>query len=150
MKRLLPSFSLLLVLGVLALGACSPSTPEPTVVENLSRAWRVTRALVNNQQDNTTNYSAFRITFQRNDQTPTNYTVVPGNAPRPNLTATNTGTWALATNNTQIQLDAGGANAITLEIVGTPTDQALTIRWRVPRTVDKTEPTLTYELAPAQ
>jgi len=143
-----PFVILLALIGLVA--SCKSKAPEPTSVELLSRAWRVSRATINGQADNNTNYSAFRITFQRNEQNPTNYTVVPGNAPRPNLSPTNAGTWALNATNTQITLDRGSATAeITINIVGTITDQAVTISWKVPRTVDKTEPTLQYELVPA-
>jgi hypothetical protein len=144
-----PLLILMALVGLLS--SCGTSTPEPTVVELLAKTWRVSRATINGQADNNTNYSAFRITFTRNDQNPTTYTVIPGNAPRPNLNPANTGAWVLTQNNTQIVLDRGNAQAeITINIVGTITNEALTISWRVPRTVDKTEPTLQYELVPVQ
>jgi Lipocalin-like domain len=132
---------LVVILALIALvTSCGPKTPDPTEVELLAKTWRVSRATINGQADNNTNYSAFRITFQRSDQTPTNYTVVPGNAPRPNLSPTNTGTWVLSADKKQITLDRGNATAeITLTIVGTILADAVTISWKVPRTVDKTE-----------
>ncbi len=123
-------------------GGATAKTP----LELISGTWRVSRVLLNGNPDNTGNYTAFRITFQSASGNPTNYNVIPGNAPaRPNINPANTGTWALGVNNTQIILDRGTPNEITLSVLES-TENSLRIRFKLPRNVDKTEPEYTFEL----
>jgi hypothetical protein len=123
-------------------GGATAKTP----LELISGTWRVSRVLLNGNPDNTGNYTAFRITFQSASGNPTNYNVIPGNAPaRPNINPANTGTWALGANNTQIILDRGTPNEITLTVLES-TENSLRIRFKLPRNVDKTEPEYTFEL----
>lgn len=139
---------------IMSLGACKKknTTPAKTTAEKMANTWRVSRALLNGQVDNAGNYANFRIAFQISaEKAPTNYTVTPGGAPaRPNLTPGNSGTWALDAGDTRIVFDRGTTNEFTVTIVETPTEQSLKIQWRVPNTVDKTEPTYQYELVPVQ
>jgi hypothetical protein len=149
MKKHASFLTLLFMLAGLALmsskcggGGATAKTP----VELISGTWRVSRVLLNGNPDNTGNYTAFRITFQSASGNATNYNVIPGNAPaRPNINPANTGTWTLGANNTQIILDKGTPNEITLTVLES-TANSLRIRFKLPRNIDKTEPEYTFEL----
>ena len=137
---------LLVVTGTTLTNCKSGGAAAKTPFELISGSWRVSRVLLNGNPDNSGNYSAFRITFQGASGNPTTYSVTPGNAPaRPNLNPSNTGTWALQNNNTQIVLDRGTPNEIILTILES-TENSLRIRFRLPRNIDKTEPEYTFEL----
>ncbi|MCS6967026.1 MAG: lipocalin family protein [Cytophagales bacterium] len=147
--RAIALLSLALV-GVLVFQCGKKGTKAKTPVELITGTWRVSRVLLNGNPDNTGNYSAFRITFQSASGNPTNYNVIPGNAPaKPNINPANTGPWALTNNDTQIVLDRGTPNEIVLAILEL-TETSLRIRFKLPRNVDKTEPEYTFELVKVQ
>ncbi|MCU0448629.1 MAG: hypothetical protein MUC97_02135 [Bernardetiaceae bacterium] len=147
-KNLLISLAL-----VMLLAQCRRRNNDPTPAELLAREWRVARALINGQVDNQGNYANFRLRFTAGATTDGgSYTVTPGGAPRPNLTPGNTGTWLLNDTNNPIRLtlDRGTPSEVALAIVVPITASQLQLRWRVPRTQDKTEPEITYELVPVE
>ncbi len=124
--------------------------PKPlTEIEKIAKTWQVSKVFMNGQEDTSGSFSSFSITFNANNGNATTYTVTPGNAiDTPNQTPNNQGVWALTANNTQIILDSGTDNEIVVEIEAVITENSLIISWKVPKEIDKTEPSYRLELIP--
>ena len=130
----------------ISLFACKKKV-EPSLSEKISKNWRITRATFNGIPDNPTLYTTFRLRLNSDG----NYTIIIGGAPaKPNRTASNVGKWVLQSNNTQMIMDQGRPEEAIIFLVGTPTEQNLTLRFRQDKTVNKTEPEYTFEMIPAE
>jgi hypothetical protein len=135
---------ILVALSLLSLFACKKKV-EPTVSEIISKTWKISRATFNGIPDTPNLYLTFRLRLTSEG----NYTIIIGNAPaKPNRTSSNTGRWVLESNNTQMVMDKGTPNEAVIFLVGTPTDQALSLRFRQDKAVNKTEPEYTFEMVP--
>ena len=91
-------YIIILTIG-LAVLACKeegdPTTPDPTPPEMISRTWKAQLVTINGQADNTTDYSAYRFTFNQNQ---TYRFVMPD---------TQEGNWELIANASALTLDKG-------------------------------------------
>lgn len=133
-----------ITLVLFLLNACKKKV-EPSISEKISKTWRVTRATFNGIVDNASLYTTFRLRLTGEGT----YTVIVGNAPaKPNRTAGNVGRWVLESNDTQMVMDKGTASETMILLVGIPTDQNLTIRFRQDKLANKTEPEYTFEMIP--
>ncbi|MBV6644494.1 MAG: hypothetical protein KI790_03540 [Cyclobacteriaceae bacterium] len=144
--------------ALLVLGACSndddggDSNPDPIVTNanTIATTWTVSKVVEDGFEIPLIAFSSFSVTFDIDTLLgqPTDYTVVTGNAPyTPNYNSPNTGTWAFdnLANPTQIVLGTGD-NVSTLAIIGDLTETAITVEWTQPDDVDKTTPTISFEL----
>lgn len=131
-------------------GSGGSSIPLSTA-QKIAKTWRISQVLVNGQPDNAGLYANFRLVLQVSaDGKATNYTITVGNAPFiPNVNSANNGTWVLQSNDTVMILDASTGSEVRITIPEQPTEMSLKIEWKVPRTINKTEPTITLILVPS-
>ncbi len=121
-----------------ACGSKGGSTPL-TLLELLSKTWRISKVTINGTVDNTGNYGAFRVAFQQNGT----YVVTLGNSPiNIVINPANNGRWAITDNETSITFDQGSSNEFKVTIPSKPSESSTTfsVRFKVPRTTNKTEP----------
>ena len=89
---------IILTIG-LAVLACKeesdPATPDLTPAEMISRTWKTQLVTINGQADNTTDYSAYRFTFNQNQTY------------RFTMPDTQEGNWELIANASALTLDKG-------------------------------------------
>jgi hypothetical protein len=137
-------FALFVALGLLT--ACpKKSTTPKTLLEILSKNWKVSRVLINGQVDNAGNYTNFRLLLQQNGT----YAVTVGEAPASVvINPSNNGKWEISSGETQIVFDKGTSNEFAVTLVE-KTENKLTIRFKIPPSINKTEPEYTFEFVPA-
>jgi hypothetical protein len=131
-------FVAVLAIFLAGCGSKGGSTPL-TLLELLSKTWRISKVTINGTVDNTGNYSAFRVAFQQNGT----YVVTLGNSPiNIVINPSNNGRWAITDNETSITFDQGTSNEYKVTIPAKPSESVSTfsVRFKVPRTVNKTEP----------
>ncbi len=137
---------LFIVLSTILLSACGKggggSTPK-TLLEILSRNWRITKVTINGTVDTQGNYSNYRIVLQQNGT----YAVTLGNSPvNIVINPANNGRWEITDNETSITFDKGTPNEFKVTLV-TKTETAFSVRFKVPRSINKTEPEYLIEFA---
>jgi len=130
---------LFIALSTILLSACGGggggSTPK-TLLEILSRNWRITKVTINGTVDTQGNYSNYRIVLQQNGT----YAVTLGNSPvNIVINPANNGRWEITDNETSITFDKGTPNEFKVTLV-TKTETAFSVRFKVPRSINKTEP----------
>jgi hypothetical protein len=137
---------LFVALFTILLSACGGggggSTPK-TLLEILSKNWRITKVTINGTVDTQGNYSNYRIVLQQNGT----YAVTLGNSPvNIVINPANNGRWEITDNETSITFDKGTPNEFKVTLV-TKTETAFSVRFKVPRSVNKTEPEYIIEFA---
>jgi hypothetical protein len=136
--------SFFMALGLLTACPKKGETPK-TLLEIISKNWKVSRVLINGQVDNTGNYTSFRALLQQNGT----YAITVGGAPISIvINPSNSGKWELANGDTQITFDKGTSNEFVITLVE-KTESKFTIRFKVPKSINKTEPEYTFEFVPA-
>lgn len=135
--------------SLLFAAACSGGDePELTSAQKIAKAW-----VISSGAPAGVDASGFSITFNANDQgLPSTYVVTPGDlgtlGMKPNYNSTgNSGSWEFNTTETEITFEAGGAGESVVSVSGI-SETTLTLSWKVPQDLDKTEPTYTYVLTP--
>jgi uncharacterized protein (UPF0333 family) len=140
--------TLIIVLFVAILTACGSKgedTPK-TLLEILSKTWRISRVTINGTVDNTGNYGNYRVSFQQNGT----YVVTPGGAPvNIVVNPANNGRWVITDNETSITFDQGTPNEFKITLV-TKTETAFSVRFKIPRSINKTEPEYVIEFTSVQ
>ncbi|MCU0389592.1 MAG: lipocalin family protein [Thermoflexibacter sp.] len=134
-------------LSIVLLTACGGGgggTTPKTLLEILSKNWRITRVTINGTVDSQGNYSGYRIVLQQNGT----YVVTLGNSPANIvINPTNNGRWEIADNETSIIFDKGTPNEFKVTLVS-KTESAFSVRFKVPRSINKTEPEYVIDFAP--
>ncbi|GAB4188671.1 MAG: hypothetical protein OHK0057_11160 [Thermoflexibacter sp.] len=133
-KKLLFVASFIILLSACG-GGGGGSTPK-TLLEILSKNWRITKVTINGTVDTQGNYSNYRIVLQQNGT----YAVTLGNSPvNIVINPANNGRWEITDNETSITFDKGTPNEFKVTLV-TKTETSFSVRFKVPRSVNKTEP----------
>ncbi len=141
----------LLLATTLMMNSCTKSAPKTPAEQISGKEWKVVRAFLNGNPDNTGNYSGFQIRFNFIGDNGGSYTITPALAPsKPNLTRSNSGTWVIEDSNIRMTMDKGTSSEASINLIAAPTETTLTMEWQVPVEVDKTSPTRRYELVPVQ
>ncbi|TAH22458.1 MAG: hypothetical protein EAZ08_00860 [Cytophagales bacterium] len=116
------------------------SSPK-TLLEILSKNWKISRVTINGTADNAGNYGNFRVVLQQNGT----YAVTLGNSPvNIVLNSSNNGRWEITGNETSITFDKGTTNEFLVTLV-TKTETGFSIRFKLPKSVNKTEPEYVIE-----
>ncbi len=116
-------------------GGGGGDTPK-TLLEILSKNWKISRVTINGTVDNVGNYSNFRILLQQNGT----YAVTAGSSPvYIIINPANNGRWEISGNETSMTFDKGTSNEFTITLV-TKTEASFSVRFKVPKSSNKTEP----------
>lgn len=129
---------LLVALFTILLSACGGGggNAVKTLLEILSNNWRITKVTINGTVDTQGNYSNYRIVLQQNGT----YAVTLGNSPvNIVINPANNGRWEITDNETSITFDKGTPNEFKVTLV-TKTETSFSVRFKVPRSINKTEP----------
>lgn len=146
LKHLCSPKLFLFVFIAFAMASCGGGggdTPK-TLLEILSKNWRISRVTINGAVDNSGNYGTFRILLQQNGT----YAVTQGNSPTYIIiNPANNGRWEVSGNETSVTFDKGTSNEFTITLV-TKTETSFSVRFKVPRSSNKTEPEYIIEFVP--
>lgn len=146
--HLIKTFLLLALVATVSVRcSCDDKTTAAKTITQIvasGNTWKIATARVGSAVQPITAYAAFRITFTAAGS----YTITRGGAPfSPSKSAAQTGIWKLATNNTDLTLDAGATlRNVTLSNVKENPATA-TITWTDEE--DKTKPVISFDLVPA-
>ncbi len=143
-----PQMVLLTLLGVvlLCIHSCQKKnevTPL-TTAQKIAKQWRVASAKISGTPTNAYNTWLIGFTVMPNGL-PSTY-VAGGNVPLNPARLLN-GTWAFENGETRIVLNKGTQNESIFEILSI-SETKVVIRWTVPESMDKTKPTIEFELIP--
>lgn len=142
-KSLLSANLLIFVLfATLIVSSCGKKGDDPkTLLQILSQNWKISRVTINGTADNAGNYGNFRALLQQNGT----YAITLGNSPvNIVLNSANNGRWEITGNETSITFDKGTTNEFVVTLV-TKTETSFSIRFKLPRSVNKTEPEYVIE-----
>lgn len=145
-KKLLSANLLILLFFATLISSCGSKggdTPK-TLLEILSKNWKISRVTINGTADNAGNYGNFRVVLQQNGT----YAVTLGNSPvNIVLNSSNNGRWEITGNETSVTFDKGTANEFVVTLI-TKTEAGFSIRFKLPKSVNKTEPEYIIEFVP--
>jgi len=145
-KKLLSANLLILLFIATLISSCGSKggdTPK-TLLEILSKNWKISRVTINGTADNAGNYGNFRVVLQQNGT----YAVTLGNSPvNIVLNSSNNGRWEITGNETSVTFDKGTANEFVVTLI-TKTEAGFSIRFKLPKSVNKTEPEYMIEFVP--
>lgn len=145
-KKLLFANTLFFIVFVAVFSSCGSKggdTPK-TLLEILSKNWRISRVTINGTVDNTGNYGSFRAVLQQNGT----YAITLGGSPiNIVINPANNGRWVITDNETSITFDQGTPNEFKVTLV-TKTETSFSVRFKIPRSINKTEPEYIIEFVP--
>jgi Lipocalin-like domain len=141
------SLAIAFLLLIMVSACTKSSTAELTAAQKMAKKWKVQSATINGQPTN--DFANLTLTFQADASgNPTAYTVVTGGVKfSPSFRTDGNGNWVLEGGNAYVVLDKATGNENRLQI--NFTDNRLTVKWKSPKTQDKTEPDIELVLVPA-
>ncbi|TAD97297.1 MAG: hypothetical protein EAZ97_12700 [Bacteroidetes bacterium] len=149
MKLLKSTLLMFALLATVLVGCKKSSDPELTLAQKISKKWKVSSAKINGTASNM--FANTTVTFQ-SDATgaATGYTVSLGGATASfSFTTGGSGSWEINSTATAITFDKGTNQQNVVNVIGTLSETGFTIEWKMPKAVDKTEPTYTLVLVPS-
>jgi hypothetical protein len=153
--HLIRTFLLLALVATVSVRcSCDDTTAKPKTLSQLiatGLSWKVVAARNNGAVQPQASYANFRVTFSVNGT----YQITRGGAPySPSRVASQQGSWALATTTSttagDLTFDAANA-AVTrkIKLSNVKENATATIEWTLEESEDKTKPTISFDLVPA-
>jgi hypothetical protein len=134
----------------LSLFSCKKtSDPELTLAQKIAKKWKVQSAKINGTSTNM--FANTTVSFQADASgLASNYTVSLGGATASfAFTSNGQGIWEVNSMGTVFTFDKGTNQQNTVNVIGAISEVGFTMEWKMPKSIDKTEPTYTLILVPA-
>lgn len=149
MNLLKKSIYFFVLLSFVVVASCSKKEDSKplTTAQKMAKQWKVSAVTGGSLTD----FANYRITFTADaNGVASTYTQVSGGSPI-SLSAKNSsgnGSWTLEGNDTQLFFDKGSSKEFMITLVSV-SETSITVKIKVPKEVDKTEPEYTITLIPA-